>query len=180
MSTLCLYSYLQEKSGLSETVVNNVKDVRRVFLTFFFNGIFFLSVYVLFHAFFIPICKKIRWVSETVVKDVQDARRVFLTELRTLRNVRRGRKRRTTDAKERTLRVVTIFALWWWRKQKFRQGRRKGDDSVWHLAIAWCCLLSICEVVVGLLFGLYWDGRKKSERQKADKWTRYSVYHNRW
>ena len=52
MSTLCLYSYLQEKSGLSETVVNDVKDVRRVFLTFFFNGIFFLSVYVLFHAFF--------------------------------------------------------------------------------------------------------------------------------
>ena len=46
-----------------------------------------------FMHFFIPICKKIRWVSETVVKDVQDARRVFLTELRTLRNVRRGKKK---------------------------------------------------------------------------------------
>ena len=93
MSTLCLYSYLQEKSGLSETVVNDVKDVRRVFLTFFLMVFsFYLYMYYFMH-FFIPICKKIRWVSETVVKDVQDARRVFLTELRTLRNVRRGKKK---------------------------------------------------------------------------------------
>ena len=41
----------------------------------------------------ICICKKNRGLSETVVKDVQDARRVFLTELRTLRNVRRGKKK---------------------------------------------------------------------------------------
>ena len=39
------------------------------------------------------ICKKNQGLSETVVKDVQDARRVFLTELRTLRNVRRGKKK---------------------------------------------------------------------------------------
>ena len=42
---------------------------------------------------FIRICKKNQGLSETVVKDVQDARRVFLTELRTLRNVRRGKKK---------------------------------------------------------------------------------------
>ena len=41
----------------------------------------------------ICICKKNQGLSETVVKDVQDARRVFLTELRTLRNVRRGKKK---------------------------------------------------------------------------------------
>ena len=41
----------------------------------------------------ICICKKNQCLSETVVKDVQDARRVFLTELRTLRNVRRGKKK---------------------------------------------------------------------------------------
>ena len=41
----------------------------------------------------IRICKTNQGLSETVVKDVQDARRVFLTELRTLRNVRRGKKK---------------------------------------------------------------------------------------
>ena len=74
----------------------------------------------------ICICKKNRGLSETVVKDVQDARRVFLTELRTLRNVRRGRKRRTTDAKERTLRVVTIFRVLMMKKAKIQARKEEG------------------------------------------------------
>ena len=81
----------------------------------------------------ICICKKNQGLSETVVKDVQDARRVFLTELRTLRNVRRGRKRRTTGAKERTLRVVTIFRVVMMKKAEFQereeQGRQMGSKS---------------------------------------------------
>ena len=82
-----------------------------------------------FMHFFIPICKKIRWVSETVVKDVQDARRVFLTELRTLRNVRRGRKRRTTDAKERILRVVTIFRDVMMKKAELQERDEEWNDE---------------------------------------------------
>ena len=75
---------------------------------------------------FIRICKKNQGLSETVVKDVQDARRVFLTELRTLRNVRRGRKRRTTVAKERTLRVVTIFRVLMMKKAKIQARKEEG------------------------------------------------------
>ena len=83
----------------------------------------------------ICICKKNQGLSETVVKDVQDARRVFLTELRTLRNVRRGRKRRTTDAKERTLRVVTIFRDVMMKKAELQEreegGRLTNRFEIW-------------------------------------------------
>ena len=79
----------------------------------------------------ICICKKNQGLSETVVKDVQDARRVFLTELRTLRNVRRGKKKDNR-------RKRADFA---WRNNISRRddeesrtsgkrGRRKADESV--------------------------------------------------